>query len=246
MADDKKTTSDLLGLAPYGETLNTIAKGVVDGAGSFLSRICLPAAEEFGLLLRDKVSAWRATNAIKIAQEAEQILISNYLVDVHAHPRLVMNILSEGSWSDDDTVKSFWAGLLASSCTKDGKDESNIIFLNILAQITSLQARIIEYGCTHATVKLSGHNLLYPEKLETTIQDVMSIVQSEDLHRIDRELDHLRSLEIIGGTMAGGGISMESGMADITPSPLSLQMYARCKGHEGPPELFYTIEKKKT
>lgn len=37
------------------QPLNTLAQGAVDGAGAFLGRICLPAAEEFGLLLRDKV-----------------------------------------------------------------------------------------------------------------------------------------------------------------------------------------------
>ena len=246
MPNEEQGKRDLFGLAAYGETLNTVAKGVVDGAGAFLGRICLPAAEEFGLLLRDKVSVWRATNALGIVHEAEQILISHDPGDVHAHPRLVMKILSEGSWSDNDKVKSFWAGLLASSCTEDGKDESNVIFLNILSQITSLQAKIIEYGCTHTPIKLSQHGLLYPEKLEVTIQKIMDIVKSKDLHRIDRELDHLRSLEIIGGTIAGGGIGMESGIADITPSPLALQMYARCNGHSGPPEHFYTIEKNKT
>ena len=55
MPNEEQGKRDLFGLAAYGETLNTLAKGVVDGAGAFLSRICLPAAEEFGLLLRDKV-----------------------------------------------------------------------------------------------------------------------------------------------------------------------------------------------
>ena len=54
----------MFGLAAYGEALNTLAKGAVDGASAFLSKICLPAAEEFGLLLRDKLSVWRAKNAI--------------------------------------------------------------------------------------------------------------------------------------------------------------------------------------
>ena len=138
MTTEDQGKGDLFGLAAYGEAINTLAKGAVDGAGAFLSKICLPAAEEFGLLLRDKVSAWRAKNAIDITQEAEKILADQNALEVHAHPRLVMKILSEGSWTNDEKVKSFWAGLLASSCTEDGNDESNVIFLNILSQITSL------------------------------------------------------------------------------------------------------------
>lgn len=246
MPNEKQGKGDLLVLAAYGEAINTLTKGAVDGAGAFLSRICLPAAEEFGLLLRDKVSTWRATNAVGIIQEAEQILNSHGTGDAHAHPRLVMKILSEGSWTDDEKVKSFWAGLLASSCTEDGKDESNVIFLNILSQITSLQAKVIEYGCTHTPIKTSEHGLIYAEDFIITIKEVMAIVESKDLHRIDRELDHLRSLELIGGTTTGGGIGMQSGTADITPSPLALQLYSRCKGHSVPPEKFYTIEKNAT
>jgi len=242
MQNGEQGKGDLFGIAAYGEALNTLTKGAVDGVGAFLSRICLPAAEEFGLLLRDKVSTWRAKNAVKIAQKAEKILIDAGYSNLHAPPRLVMKILSEGSWTDDEKVISFWAGLLASSCTKDGKDESNVIFLNILSQITSLQAKVIEYGCSHTTIKASEHGLLYAEELDATIMDIKSIVESEDLHRIDRELDHLRSLGMIGGTMSAGGISLESGTVYVTPTPLSLQLYSRCKGHSGPLNNFYSIE----
>ena len=63
---DTKKTTDVLGLAPYGEAVKVIAQGVVDGAGAFLSRICLPAAEEFGLAWRDRIAGWRQRNAILI------------------------------------------------------------------------------------------------------------------------------------------------------------------------------------
>jgi len=39
------------------EAINTVTTSVVGGAEAFLGRICLPAAEEFGLLLRDRVHA---------------------------------------------------------------------------------------------------------------------------------------------------------------------------------------------
>ena len=107
MTTEGQGKGDLFGLAAYGEALNTLAKGTVDGAGAFLNKICLPAAEEFGLLLRDKVSGWRAKNAIEITQKAEQILTDQDVSDVHAHPRLVMKIISEGSWTNDERVKSF-------------------------------------------------------------------------------------------------------------------------------------------
>lgn len=72
MTDDKPKSFDIFGIRPLAEAINTLTKGAVDGAGAFLSRICLPAAEEFGLMLRDKVSSWRAKNAVAIIQKAEK------------------------------------------------------------------------------------------------------------------------------------------------------------------------------
>ena len=42
---------DALGLRPFGEAIREVAKGTMEGAGAFLGQICLPAAEEFGLLI---------------------------------------------------------------------------------------------------------------------------------------------------------------------------------------------------
>ncbi len=239
--DPQKT--DMLGIAAYGEALNTLAKGAVDGSGAFLSRICLPAAEEFGLLLKDKISVWRANNAVDIALKAEKLLAASQRDNVHAHPKLVMKVLSEGSWADDDNVRSFWAGLLASSCTEDGQDESNIIFLNLLTQITTLQARIIEYSCANATISLGEHGLIQGELDDTSLEDVFKIAGCEDIHRVDRELDHLRSLELIGGDyIGGGGIDMNTGSVNIAPTALALHFYARCKGSVESVEEFYSSQ----
>ena len=60
MSENQSQSLDVLGIKPVGEAITTAVKGTVDGAAAFLSRICLPAAEEFGLLLRDRVSHLRA------------------------------------------------------------------------------------------------------------------------------------------------------------------------------------------
>jgi len=48
--------------------------------------------------------------------------------NVHAHPRLVGLILEQGSWVALDEMQEMWAGLLASSCTESGDDESDLMF----------------------------------------------------------------------------------------------------------------------
>lgn len=248
MADNQEPNkTDMFGIAAYGEALNTLAKGAVDGSGAFLSRICLPAAEEYGLLLKDKVSAWRANNALLLTQNAEKILSASNRDNVHAHPRLVMKILTEGSWIDDDQVRLMWSGLLASSCTEDGKDESNIIFLNIMSQMTALQARVIAYACTNSSIVLDEYGLLFANLDDVSLDEIYKITECLDLHRIDRELDHLRSMELIGGTtLGGGGIHSSAGTVDITPTALTLHFNARCNGVIDTVENFYSVDKSTT
>ncbi len=115
MADEDKSL-DILGIKPVAESVNTVTKGSVDGASAFLSRICLPAAEEFGLLLKDKVSGWRAKNAVEIANKA-QVLLEQQAggLTISAHPRIIYSTIESGSWAEDDFMQNFWAGLLASS-----------------------------------------------------------------------------------------------------------------------------------
>jgi len=239
MSDGQKT-GDLLGIAPYGEALNTLAKGTMDGAGAFLSRICLPAAEEFGLLLRDKVSSWRYKNATRILLDAERLLALEPDSDgTHAHPRLVWRILEDGSWTDDDSIQKLWAGLLATSCTKDGNDESNLIFINLLNQLTSVQAQIISFICSRASVVLSPMGWVYSNQQNCTAEELGNLSGTRDIQRLDRDLDQLSNLGLLPVT---GGFPSRAliPVADTTPTTLALQLYARCNGHRGALEDFYS------
>ena len=93
-SDESSRSLDILGIKPISESVNTVTKATVDGAAAFLRRICLPASEEFGLLLRDKVSGWRSLNSVLIAQKAEENMVrSNAAKNVHAHPRILFKIM---------------------------------------------------------------------------------------------------------------------------------------------------------
>ena len=231
MTEENKSL-DILGIKPVSESINIITKGSVDGASAFLSRICLPAAEEFGLLLKDKISAWRAKNAIEITNQAQVLLEKQKgnLV-VSAHPRIIYSTIEYGSWAEDDFMQSFWAGLLASSCTPDGKDESNLIFINILSQLTTSQAKLIKYACeTVETFKTMGGWIMASHKLHIEADDLKNITGINDIHQLDRELDHLRTLGLIVG-----GFNPNTTQADVTPHALCLQLYVRSQGYVGSP-----------
>ncbi len=51
MPEDKNVVAhDLLGIAPIGRAVERVTDSVLSGAEALLARVCLPGAEEFGLL----------------------------------------------------------------------------------------------------------------------------------------------------------------------------------------------------
>jgi len=227
----ENTSLDVLGIKPIADAVDTVTKGTVAGASAFLSRICLPAAEEFGLLLKDHVSAWRAKNAINIATKAQALVEQQVVkVAISAHPRMIYATIENGSWAEDDLMQNLWAGLLASSCTPDGKDDSNLIFINMLSQLTNSQAKLIKHICENAEIFKSKAGWIGANTLYIEADELIGITGIEDLHQLDRELDHLRALELIMG-----GFSPDTTLADVTPHALCLQLYVRSHGYVGSP-----------
>lgn len=234
--DNHSHSLDILGIKPIGDSVAHVTKATVDGAASFLAKICHPAAEELGLLFQDKVRAWRANNAIAVVQAAQKRLQIN-TTPLHAHPRLVSSILEHGSWSDDPDLQSIWGGLLASSCCPDGKDDSNVIFVNLLSHLTTIQVKVLAYSCVQCSKKVSPLGLIGPAgELHISADELKKIVGSEDLHRIDRELDNLRGLELINN-----GFDLQSQIIEISPTSLALNLFSRCQGFAGSSVDFFGI-----
>ncbi|MDP2232790.1 MAG: hypothetical protein Q8K89_04075 [Actinomycetota bacterium] len=236
---DEKPSLDIFGIKPIADSINTLSKGVVDGTAALLGRICLPAAEEYGLLLRDKVHAWRARNISAIAAAAERKLeAGGYEPDTHAHPRLVSTIIDEGSWIDDGMIQEMWGGLLASSCTPDGDDDSNLIFANQLSQLTKLQARLLRHLCENSEKTADPTGLVYSKTLRMPLEALQVITGENDIYRLDREMDHLREIGLIESGFEQGSAKAD---ADVTPTALALNMYVWSEGSRLSPADFFDV-----
>lgn len=237
MTDGKSNSLDIFGVKPIADSISAVTTATLAGASAFLSRICLPAAEEIGLLLQDKVRSWRANNALKVVAIAQERL-PNDKSELHAHPRLVSSILEHGSWSDEKELQEMWGGLLASSCTNDGRDDSNVIFVHLLSHLTSLQARVLKYSCENSVKAANTHSLIAADQpLYVEIEDLKAIAMCDDIHRIDLELDNLRGLELINV-----GIEFDGGRADVSPTALALNLYVRSQGSKASTTEYFGVQ----
>lgn len=230
MTEHHSNGLDILGVKPVADAASYASKTAVDGASSFLSRICLPAAEEFGLLLQDKVRACRATNAIRVIATAQkQLQQLGEISETHAHPRIVASVIEEGSWADDNKLQEMWGGLLASSCSKDGQDDSNLIFISLLKQLTRVQVKLLCFAVEAAKKQVDLNGLIFVnEAVIVDISTVLRIADIDDIHRVDQELDHLR-----GSGLITEGFATGKAEANLMPTPLAINLYARCQGYKG-------------
>lgn len=258
--DNEDKSVSLINLGSLTKPIETLTQGLVDGAAAFLSRISLPAAEEFGLLLRDKVSNWRTLNAAKIAQKAERILHEQGGVEEkRAPPRLIWTTLENGSWSEDDNLQEMWAGLLASSCTEGGNDESNLIFINLLSQLTTSEAKLVSYLCQQAQKVTNPIGVVASYTVEVSKERLMEVTGVSDRNQINRELAHLNALALIHGQFGSEPETEETeayshldllsqfvhtpdfDVANIYPTHLGISLYVRCEGSLLPPAEYFQL-----
>jgi hypothetical protein len=237
---EKEKSFDLLGLKGTSDSLKIVTQFAVDGAKALLTRICLPAAEEYGLLLKDKVSSWRQKNVVLILNKANN-LINSKKDKGKIHPRLAHEAIEIGSWTDDEIIQNYWAGLLASGTSKDGDTDENLIFMNLLKQMSSLEVRILSF-CVEKSKKYdSGEKLPLAESYVVSIKKLKKLFNETNLIRLDRELDHLREIGLIEE-----GIGSDSRNADLVPSALGIYLYVRAQGSKKNPVEYFNLKQKPT
>ena len=136
----------------------------VKGISQFLGKLCMPAAEEFGLLLRDKVTLYRLGNLQKIVEKSQaKIENQHILVTGDMNPRLLKEIVEEASWASDDCLQGMWAGLIAESASHAKINDDALAYIAELKGLTAFQARLLNavYGdprCCSISPPISFNN----------------------------------------------------------------------------------------
>ena len=214
----------------------------ISEAVAFLSRICPGGAEKVGKLLCGRLSNHKLANAIAIVLKAENLLGLESAIDrLRADPDLVVRVLEDGSCTDEDWLKHFWAGILATSCAVEDKDESSLVFVELFSQLTTFPVRILTVVCTKATKVLTESGSISARPLSCKIEDLMLTTGSRGL-QIERDLERLSELGLIEKRDSNSPMLLARDEVHVTPSSLGLQLFARCKGHRGSQQDFYSAE----
>lgn len=228
MENTGKSTGDIFGLAPYGESLKIVTKGGVDVISKFLEITCRPLLEELGLWARDRFKIWRYKNLYNTLSKAEGKVDYQDGEIRMVSPRLAFTIAENASLEEEGDIQEMWAGLFVSAMSSDGKDDSNLIFTNLLKQLTAIQARMLKYAFDNSLKVLYDSGLITGCKFCITLDEAYTLFHVYDLNKIDRYLDSLRSLGLIE---RGFCIGDESLTVDLTLTTLGIYLIDRCQGN---------------
>ncbi len=196
---------------------------------AFLRRICPPASEPMRDLIHKTLSNVRAASVVEIALKAERFLAQESNADcMVAHPDLTLRILEHGSWVDAEWLQELWAGLLATSCTFEGQDESNLVYINLLSKLAPLPTQILTMACAKATQAMV-QSTASPNLQAISAEEMARITRSNNLTKIYRSIAELSDLGLLEKN-ARSASNANLGAAKAKPTHLGLQMYARCSG----------------
>lgn len=226
---DNSEIKDLLGIKPIAESGHEITKASIEGVSSFLGAVFKPGLEELGFLVKDKVRQWRLNNILRVLEKAKgRMNFDGQELNLCANARVGLSIMECCSEVDSDELQDLWAGLFASSCTPDGRDDSNMNFVDLLRRMSSVEAKIIDYACRRCGKGIYPNKLILAENLIISFSELTKITGITDIYRLDSELDHMRSIELIssdGFSSGGFNASDDTLDANISPSALALNLY---------------------
>jgi len=212
---------------------------------AFLRRICPSATQDLKLLFREGLSNLRIANAMGITHRAEAMLAAERDFDrLRAPQSVVMRVIQDGSWAEDNTTQQLWAGVLATACTPMGDDETNLPYMDLLCELATIDGRLFTTACVKSQKVFASSGAVSAQPLICSAQDLIQIAGAHDLMKIDRNIFQLANLGLLEPRVKSKYFNFEQ-EANLTPTALGLELFARCQGHRGAPHDYYATHKAK-
>ncbi len=212
----------------------------INSLNEIFRAVCLPASIVVGEILEDKAKSWKRKNQLNVLEKTSDLLVS---FDSHSlpagNPRVISEALSSCGNNSNELMQELWAGLIASSFSGDPENDQNIIHINLLNQLSSFQAKLLEDILPNFKIYITEHGFIISQQLTFSLEEFLVICGGANLNEIDISLDYLRQIGLING-----GIDLRSPIVQITLLPLFLTLHARCKGWFGEIYSFYNINPK--
>lgn len=204
---------------------------------AFLMRIT-PGSETQFLQLIAGISGEQAERMLDILVQTEELLSSRNSEPTSAvSPNLLLRILDYGSKAHGENVQQCWAGLLASCCVDSGQDEDIGRLVILLSKLDRDHVAILAAGCAKAMRTGWQSGFVFSSPLLSSADEVRTLCGIRNPVAVERNLNHLSQFGLMETTVRPLGCAQLE-QVNITPTPLGLKLYARCRGEADLPDAF--------
>ena len=114
--------------------------GSAAGGAKIVEKILGPTAEYVGIGLKNWTER-RIQNVARIFHKAAQKLGSDIDTPGIVPPRVLKEVLNEGSYSDDELTAEYFGGILASARSPNGRDDRAASYLRLTSELSTYQIR---------------------------------------------------------------------------------------------------------
>lgn len=131
-----------------------------------ITKLAGPAAEELGLTLQDSVKVYRFKRRIRLLQKIKEIC-DGAGIEPHAVPlKILLPSVEYASMEENDDLQDRWAALLANSALQDSNCQVLPAFVDILRQVTPIDAQFFDLLFEGSVVAQLSHQagLPFPDK----------------------------------------------------------------------------------
>jgi hypothetical protein len=110
----------------------------------FINKVLGPVADEIGLILGERVRMFRLQNQIRLFGEAQKMLADAGVEAKQVNLKTLLPLMEGASIEDDPALSVKWAALLANAANPDAKFDILPAFADILRQLTTEEAQILD------------------------------------------------------------------------------------------------------
>ncbi|HEU0141871.1 MAG TPA: Abi-alpha family protein, partial [Bryobacteraceae bacterium] len=120
---------------------------------SFLNAVLGEPLKEVGGLLKDRVSARRHRNLVKIVLAAKECLSRAGVSPKEVPLKIIHPLLDAASLEEEPDLQDLWAKLLANCADPERKEPVSTIFLNVLRELTVIEAQFLDHIVSRAIAR---------------------------------------------------------------------------------------------
>jgi len=122
-----------------------------------------PLAEEIGMTFGDAARVYRYKRALRLLQKVGRYVADAGYEPAAVRPKLLLPILDHASVEDDDGLHDRWAALVANASNPAQEVHVQPSFPEILAQLSSKEAVLLDHIQLHVDKTLGEHYSTYPQ-----------------------------------------------------------------------------------